>query len=87
MPVRFLTAPLDVISQDASDGARPTLRAATDPGVIGGQYLGPGGLAELRGSPRVVASSAQSHNVDTQRRLWAVSEEMTGVTFPAAPTI
>jgi NAD(P)-dependent dehydrogenase (short-subunit alcohol dehydrogenase family) len=87
MPVRFLTAPLDVISQDAADGARPTLRAATDPGVIGGQYLGPGGLAELRGSPRVVASSAQSHNVDMQRRLWAVSEELTGVTFPAAPTI
>ena len=70
------------VTQSAAMGALPTLRAATDPGVIGGQYYGPGGLRELRGSPRLVQSSAQSHDADIQRRLWSVSEELTGVTFP-----
>ena len=58
------------------------LRAATDPAVIGGQYYGPDGFRELRGFPRVVQSSAQSHDADTQRRLWSVSEQLTGVTCP-----
>jgi hypothetical protein len=63
-------------------GALPTLRAATDPGAQGGQYYGPGGFGEFQGSPKIVKSSAQSHNQDIQRRLWTVSEELTGVTFP-----
>ena len=46
------------------------------------QYYGPGGFAEQKGHPKVVASSAQSHDEDLQRRLWSVSEELTGVTFP-----
>ena len=63
-------------------GALPTLRAATDAGVLGGQYFGPGGFAELRGYPKVVASSNRSHDAELQRRLWAVSEELTGVVYP-----
>ncbi|OBF10869.1 short-chain dehydrogenase [Mycobacterium sp. ACS4054] len=71
-----------VIAQDAAMGALPTLRAATDPGVLGGQYYGPDGFAETRGYPKLVSSSAKSHDVDVQRRLWAVSEELTGVVYP-----
>ena len=67
--------------QPADLGALPTLRAATDPGVQGGQYYGPDGFQEVRGYPKLVASSAQSHDVELQRRLWAVSEELTGVTY------
>ena len=63
-------------------GALPTLRAATDLGVLGGQYFGPGGFAEMRGYPKVVSSNERSHNVDTQKRLWAVSERLTGVGYP-----
>jgi len=63
-------------------GALPSLRAATDPSVLGGQYYGPDGFAEQRGYPKIVSSSAPSHDVDAQRRLWAVSEELTGVSFP-----
>src|SRR5205807_9542516 len=70
------------VSQKAAMGALPTLRAATDPGVLGGQYYGPGGIGEQRGHPKVVASSAKSHDADVQRRLWAVSEELTGVVYP-----
>jgi NAD(P)-dependent dehydrogenase (short-subunit alcohol dehydrogenase family) len=71
-----------VLFQTAEMGALPTLRAATDPDVEGGQYYGPDGLGELRGHPKLVSSSAQSHDEELQRRLWAVSEELTGVTYP-----
>lgn len=72
----------NVIAQDAAMGALPTLRAATDPGVLGGQYYGPDGFAETRGHPKLVGSSQKSHDVAMQRRLWAVSEELTGVVYP-----
>ncbi len=77
--IQLVFRPLD---QSAEMGALPTLRAATDPHASGGDYYGPGGVAELRGYPKVVASSARSHDVDVARRLWSVSEELTGVTFP-----
>jgi NAD(P)-dependent dehydrogenase (short-subunit alcohol dehydrogenase family) len=71
-----------LISQKAARGALPTLRAATDPGVLGGQYYGPGGFLGARGYPKLAESSGQSHDTAIQRRLWTVSEELTGVTFP-----
>ena len=70
------------IAQNADMGAEPTLRAAADPGVQNGQYFGPGGFGEQKGHPKLVASSAQSHDEAIQRRLWTVSEELTGVTYP-----
>jgi NAD(P)-dependent dehydrogenase (short-subunit alcohol dehydrogenase family) len=73
-------APL--FTQNAAKGALPTLRAATDPAVLGGQYYGPDGLGESRGNPRLVTSSAQSYDLAIQQRLWAVSEDLTGVKFP-----
>lgn len=73
---------MPLIAQSAEMGALPTLRAATDPGVRGGQYYGPDGFRETRGYPKLVESSAASHDTETQRRLWTVSEELTGVTFP-----
>ncbi len=84
LPALFArVAPLvEPLFQDAAMGALPTLRAATDPGVLGGQYFGPDGFAQLRGHPKLVASSDKSHDVDVQRRLWAVSEELTGVVYP-----
>lgn len=68
--------------QSAEMGALPTLRAATDPSVAGGQYYGPDGFLEQRGHPKLVQSSPASHDEELQRRLWAVSEELTGVRFP-----
>jgi NAD(P)-dependent dehydrogenase (short-subunit alcohol dehydrogenase family) len=83
VPISWL-APL--ITQTAEMGALPTLRAATDPAVIGGQYYGPGGRGEVRGYPKLVSSSPDSHDLATQQRLWDVSEELTGVTFPLVMT-
>jgi NAD(P)-dependent dehydrogenase (short-subunit alcohol dehydrogenase family) len=73
---------VEPLFQAADMGALPTLRAATDPGVLGGQYFGPDGFGEQRGYPVVVASSRVSHDADAQGRLWAVSEQLTGVRFP-----
>jgi NAD(P)-dependent dehydrogenase (short-subunit alcohol dehydrogenase family) len=71
-----------LISQNPAMGALPALRAATDPGVLGGQYYGPRGLLRTRGYPTLAKSSRQSHDTTLQRRLWTVSEELTGITFP-----
>ena len=79
-PAANLLGPL--LFQSPEMGALPTLRAGTDPAVEGGQYYGPDGFAEQRGHPKVVTSSAQSHDEDVQRRLWTVSEQLTGVSYP-----
>jgi len=63
-------------------GALATLRAATDPNVKGGQYWGPDGFREMRGYPELATSSEQSRDEAIQDRLWTVSEELTGVTYP-----
>ncbi|HEX2284469.1 MAG TPA: SDR family NAD(P)-dependent oxidoreductase [Mycobacterium sp.] len=84
LPVAFrgLATVVAPLMQRPEMGALPILRAATDPGVLGGQYFGPDGFGEQRGYPKVVASSQASHDTAAQRRLWTVSEELTGVTFP-----
>jgi NAD(P)-dependent dehydrogenase (short-subunit alcohol dehydrogenase family) len=79
-PVKAVLGPL--LFQSPERGALSTLRAATDPDVVGGQYYGPEGFLEQRGNPKLVRSSAQSHDEELQRRLWTVSEELTGVSFP-----
>ncbi|MGV0654546.1 SDR family NAD(P)-dependent oxidoreductase [Mycolicibacterium thermoresistibile] len=71
-----------LLTNSPAVGALATLRAATDPEVKGGQYYGPDGFQEIRGHPVLVGSSAKSRDEDIQRRLWTVSEELTGVTFP-----
>lgn len=79
-PAYRIVGPL--IFQNAAMGALPTLRAATDPAASGADYYGPDGIGEQRGNPKLVHSSPRSHDPDLQRRLWAVSEDLTGVTFP-----
>jgi NAD(P)-dependent dehydrogenase (short-subunit alcohol dehydrogenase family) len=79
VPLAWLTP---LITQKPEMGALPTLRAATDPAVVGGQYYGPDGRGEVRGYPRLVTSSPASHDEATQGRLWTVSAELTGVRPP-----
>jgi len=68
--------------QDAPMGALPIVRAATDPAAVGGTYYGPDGFGQLTGYPVVVTSTTRSHNRQAQRRLWAESEQLTGITYP-----
>lgn len=67
--------------QSAAMGALPSIRAAVDPAVSGGQYYGPGGPNGTKGYPVLSQSNEASHNEADARRLWQVSEELTGVRF------
>ena len=71
-----------LIAQDAAMGALPTLYAAAAPDVAGGDYIGPDGIAEFRGYPRKVGSTARARDPEAARRLWQLSEELTGVGYP-----
>ncbi len=76
--VQFLNP---LIAQQPAMGALPTLYAATVPDVQGGDYYGPGGWQELRGYPRKVQSSSRSLDIADARKLWTISEELTGVHY------
>jgi NAD(P)-dependent dehydrogenase (short-subunit alcohol dehydrogenase family) len=71
-----------LVSQDDAHGALPTLYAATVPEANGGEYIGPDGFGELKGYPKVVEPRPQAKDVEVARRLWEVSEELTGVVYP-----
>jgi NAD(P)-dependent dehydrogenase (short-subunit alcohol dehydrogenase family) len=70
-----------IFAQDEHDGALPTLYAATAD-VPGNSFAGPSGFMEQRGAPKLVGRSAAAKDADAARRLWEVSEELTGVRFP-----
>jgi NAD(P)-dependent dehydrogenase (short-subunit alcohol dehydrogenase family) len=70
-----------LLAQDDEMGALPTLFAATEPGLPGGTYVGPDGRGEHRGRPHPVSPNAAARDEETARRLWEVSQELTGVTF------
>ena len=72
-----------LLFQSDEMGALPTLYAATAAEVQGGQYIGPGGFGEMGGYPKVVRPKPQALNEADGRRLWQVSEELTGVVYPA----
>ena len=81
--VRALFAMFEpIFSQDARAGAQPMLLAATDKHVRGGEYFGPDGFGGTKGMATRVDSNALSHNAELQKKLWKVSEELTGVNFP-----
>ncbi len=70
-----------VIAQRAEDGSLPLLYAATVPGLPGGSYAGPDGPGEWRGKPQLVGMSRRAQDPETARRLWEVSESLTGVRY------
>jgi len=73
------------IAQKGEDGALNPLYAAVMD-LPGASYIGPDGLGEMRGAPTLVGRSAAASDPATAHRLWAVSEELTGVTFAAPAT-
>jgi len=70
-----------VIAQDEKGGALPTLYAAVAD-IPGNSFAGPGGFMESRGAPKLVGRSGAAADMDVARRLWDVSEQLTGVSFP-----
>lgn len=83
-PVMTVVAKVVVrfFAQSAVSGAGPTLFAATEP-VPGGSYVGPSHRREMAGPPVLVGRSAAAADLVSAARLWAASEELTGVRYPA----
>jgi NAD(P)-dependent dehydrogenase (short-subunit alcohol dehydrogenase family) len=71
-----------IMMQNDEAGALPTLYAATSPSAHGGEYIGPDGFQELKGSPVVVQPRPQALDEAVGQQLWTVSEQLTGVTYP-----
>lgn len=67
--------------QDDEGGALPSLQAAVAD-LPGNSYLGPRGFLQGRGAPGPVGRSRRASDGAMARRLWSLSEELTGVTFP-----
>ncbi|AGS66887.1 dehydrogenase [Streptomyces collinus Tu 365] len=70
-----------LFAQDNRAGALPTLYAAVQD-LPGASYVGPDGLGEMRGAPTLVGRSPAAADPSAARRLWTVSEELTGIAFP-----
>lgn len=77
----ILDAAIKAISQPAAAGAWPSLMAATAD-LPGGTYVGPSGPGQVAGAPQIVSARPLAHDADLQRRLWEVSEETVGLTWP-----
>ncbi|HUJ34921.1 MAG TPA: oxidoreductase [Solirubrobacteraceae bacterium] len=73
-----------LFAQSADMGALPTLYAATGPDLLGGTFVGPGGRSEQRGYPKVVTAAGKAYDERAWRRLWEISEELTGVHYEFA---
>ncbi|KOV57913.1 oxidoreductase [Streptomyces sp. MMG1121] len=71
-----------VFAQTDTAGALPTLYAASQD-LPGAAYVGPDGLGEMRGAPTLVGRSAAASDPEAARRLWTLSEQMTGVAWGA----
>jgi NAD(P)-dependent dehydrogenase (short-subunit alcohol dehydrogenase family) len=80
--LKFIFYPIILlVTQSSSMGALPSLRAAVDPEVNGTDYFGPAGIGERKGYPVKVESNEASHNEEDARKLWEISEELTGVRY------
>jgi NAD(P)-dependent dehydrogenase (short-subunit alcohol dehydrogenase family) len=78
---RVTAAANALIAQSASRGALPTLCAATHSPLVGASYVGPDGFMEMRGFPKLTRAAGIAYDQELAANLWAVSEELTGVTW------
>ncbi len=83
--IQLLSPLMRFVSHAPPEAALPTLRAATEPGVVGGSYYGPSGFQEFSGPPVQVEPIPAARDEETARRLWDASVELTGVDPGLAP--
>lgn len=67
--------------QPAAMGVLPTIHAATDPSIKGGEYIGPDGKGQRRGYPAIEEPDPAVNDEAVREKLWEVSEKLSGVTF------
>jgi len=78
---QIMTAATRFLGQPAKLGALPTLMAATAD-LPGSTYIGPDGLGQMRGHPRIVQPRRLALDEGAQRQLWELSETATGIRYP-----
>lgn len=69
------------LSHSSEMGALAILRAAVDPQALGGEYYAPSRMMEFKGFPVRPTSSTASHDLAVARRLWEISEQLSGVSY------
>jgi NAD(P)-dependent dehydrogenase (short-subunit alcohol dehydrogenase family) len=78
----FISQPVTALfTHSPAKGALPILNAAIGPDVKGGEYYGPQGRNEWKGDPGLAGSTPLSNDKEVARRLWEVSEKLTGIEF------
>lgn len=77
----FVNILLPLFAQPAWKGALPQLYAATASEATPGTYYGPDGMREITGYPQKAALPHSAQNLEAQRKLWTVSEKLTGVKY------
>jgi NAD(P)-dependent dehydrogenase (short-subunit alcohol dehydrogenase family) len=70
---------MPIITQPASKGILPIVKAATSDEVQSGEYYGPDKLREWMGKPKPAFIPASAKNAETRQRLWDLSEKLTGM--------
>jgi len=70
-----------LFGESAADGARPIVFAAASPDAKDGGYYGPTGFQEIKGAPGPSRIMPQAQDPGSGKRLWMVSEALTGVAF------
>ena len=78
---RLLKTVMHNFLQPPDMGALPTIYAATDPQLTGGEYIGPDGKGQRKGYPTLDTPHASAGDEEVSRKLWEVSEQLTGVKF------
>ncbi|GAA1744497.1 oxidoreductase [Aeromicrobium alkaliterrae] len=73
-----------LVAQSARAGSLPVLQAATDPGLTGGEYLGPRGFRGMRGKPGPASMTRSARDPELARLLWETSERAAGADFTIA---
>jgi NAD(P)-dependent dehydrogenase (short-subunit alcohol dehydrogenase family) len=72
---------MKIAGQPAEKGALPTIMAATDKQLAGGEFIGPDGIGNRKGNPTIEIPRAHVYNQDTMKKLWDVSEQLTSVYY------
>ncbi|HEX8085673.1 MAG TPA: oxidoreductase [Solirubrobacteraceae bacterium] len=76
----IMTVSNKLLAQSDAMGALPLLYAATEE-LESGAYVGPDGVGEQRGHPKLVGMTGRARSDEDARRLWEVSEKLTGVSY------
>jgi NAD(P)-dependent dehydrogenase (short-subunit alcohol dehydrogenase family) len=86
LQARIAGIAISLFAQSDDRGSWPLLYAATSPQAHGGGYYGPDGIAEIKGNPVEVKPKSQALDPAAGKRLWEVSETLTGVRYDALHT-